>query len=191
MDGRNDSLRVSNGSPAQSSIVGHRNQNTTPRLNESFSNDEDDRSRNMMTDSMVRGEDRGSVLEADLSLESENASKMRIQELMYEEESGFRVCENVKNAIRVAVNENLVKNLKFLPRSGASYRMLDFVNDKGKLVEIVNWLLEEMNYDYSWENKVRFWITYNQWIRKQVTNHRSNVSTKLKERFLKCVHKGV
>ena len=71
------------------------------------------------------------------------------------------------------------------------YRMLDFVNDKGRLVEVVNWLLEEMNYDYSWENKIRFWITYNQWIRKQVTNHRSNVSTKLKERFLKCVHKGV
>ena len=191
MEGRNNNSRASNGSPAQSSIMGHRPQNTTPLLNESDSNDEDDHSHNVTTESVVIGVDRGCIQKADLSLESENASKIRIQDLMYEEENGFRVCENVKNAIRVAVNEKLVKNLKFLPRSGVLYRMLDFVNDKGKLVAIVNWLLEEMNYDYSWENKIRFWITYNQWIRKQVTNHRSNVSTKLKERFLKCVHKGV
>ena len=76
MDGRNDSLRVSNGSPAQSSIVGHRHQNTTPQLNESFSDDEDgDPSQNVMTDSMVIGEDMGCIQKADLSLESENESK--------------------------------------------------------------------------------------------------------------------
>ena len=52
---------------------------------------------------MVIGEDRGCILEADLTLESENERKVCIQELMYEEEDGFFVCENVKNAIRVAM----------------------------------------------------------------------------------------
>ena len=126
----------------------------------------------------------------DTETESGNARDLHLQELMYQEEEGFRVCENVKNAIRVAVNEKLVKTLKFLPRSGMNYRVLDFVNGKGKMVAICNWLLMEMNYDYSWENKVRFWNTYHQWVRKQVTNHRSNVSTKLKERFLKSIRKG-
>lgn len=126
----------------------------------------------------------------DTETESGNARDLHLQELMYQEEEGFRVCENVKNAIRVAVNEKLVKTLKFLPRSGMNYRVLDFVNGKGKMVAICNWLLMEMNYDYSWENKVRFWNTYHQWVRKQVTNHRSNVSTKLKERFLKSIGKG-
>ncbi len=125
------------------------------------------------------------------SAASKHAKDIRVQELMYEEEEGFRVCENVKNAIRVAVNEKLVKSLKFLPRSGTGYRILDFVNGKGKMVAICNWLLEEMNYNYSWQNKIRFWNTYHQWIRKQVTNHRSNVSTKLKEKFLKTIQKGM
>ncbi len=128
--------------------------------------------------------------ENETSTVSSHARDIRVQELMYEEEEGFRVCENVKNAIRVAVNEKLVKSLKFLPRSGTGYRILDFVNGKGKMVAICNWLLEEMNYSYSWQNKIRFWNTYHQWIRKQVTNHRSNVSTKLKEKFLKTIQKG-
>lgn len=190
-DRPNNDLRVSTGSVERLSTVGPRPENTTPPLKESNLNDVNDYDESASTESQIVGDTGGCTLETDLRLETEKEKMLRTQELMYENEDGFRVCENVKNAIRVTMNEKLVKNLKFLPKSGASYRMLDFVNGKGKLVELINWLLEEMNYNYSWDNKIRFWNTYNQWIRKQVTNHRSNVSTKLKEKFLKCRKKGM
>lgn len=118
------------------------------------------------------------------------SKKLRMQELMYDECDGMRVCENVKSGIKVSISERLLKGLKFLPSSGVAYSRPDFVRNKGSMVGLCNWLLDDMNYSYTWDNKVRFWITYSQYIRKQVTNHRTNVTTKLKEKFLKVANKG-
>ena len=164
--------------------------NTTPgmRSEENSAIDDDDDSHHNDLGSAV-----SRTLAPTVMKKNERTNNLRLQEKMYEDNGGYYPDENVKKGIAVSMNERLLKEMKFLPRVGVQYLMLDFVSNRPDdgMVGMVNWLLLDMNYDYGWQQKVCFWITYSQWVRKQVTNHRSNVSTKLKEKFLKIVDKGM
>ena len=158
--------------------------NTTPGMGSeenSSVGDDDDSLHNDLGFAVSR------TLDPTVVKKNERTKNIRLQEKMYEENAGYRPDENVKKGIAVSMNERLLKEMKFLPKVGVYYLMLDFVSNRPDdgMVAMVNWLLLDMNYDYGWKQKVCFWITYSQWVRKQVTNHRSNVSTKLKEKFLK------